>query len=285
MLTTEQQLLESAYSSQAQKLRDIYPLTLIYGSRIFTSDSTSNSSAQSPQVQRSLIPNHTRDNDVTQQSIAQDVTFTYTPEEFFPGFPRPGTMEFGEAIVSVGIDESGKVLSFICPQAEQNFTQNLAIGLVELSGKVEAEIGLIGGSIDPITGIGTVYLDDVQLLFWGEITIDSLLGGTTNFYLDKDEAAFIPLTNLQGGSELVVDSSGAPNDNTFARLEISALQGVNRGVQDGFLQELIIEGINLELPGFSIKGTGLEWTVNLQDPQPISGEAYAEQAHDLHMGH
>ena len=86
-------------------------------------------------------------NDVTQQSIAQDVTFTYTPEEFFPGFPRPGTMEFGEAIVSVGLDESGKVLSFICPQAEQNFTQNLAIGLVELSGKVEAEIGLIGGLI------------------------------------------------------------------------------------------------------------------------------------------
>ena len=126
MLTTQQQLLESAYANQTQRVREIYPLT--YSPKIFSLSFQN----KLPPVQRSLIPNHTRDNDVTLQSIAQDVTFTYTPEEFFPGFPRPGTMEFGEAIVSVGLDESGKVLSFICPQAEQNFTQNLAIGLVEL---------------------------------------------------------------------------------------------------------------------------------------------------------
>ena len=73
----------------------------------------------SPVSDNSLIENHTRDADVKKYMSSEDVFFEYTPEPIIMGKPGPGTLEFNTDIVSIGIDNDGNVISFICPQKTQ----------------------------------------------------------------------------------------------------------------------------------------------------------------------
>ena len=231
------------------------------------------------------IENHALDNEVTQMMSATGVSFTYTPKPIAFGKPGPGTLTFGENIVRVGLDDAGDVLSFICPQRSESWSQHIdLIGTVTLSGTSEVEVGKVGGWLDPVTGAGTMYGDDMAWKFWGDLELDPIIGRTQNWSISKDEAAFIPIRNFYGGTQLALDSLDTPNDGAFSSYNVQGVQGATTFEQKGFAQELIVKALNLVYPGFPTHGTHLEWDINLQDRVPVSSESYASLAHDLHMG-
>ena len=231
------------------------------------------------------IENHSLDKDVTQMMSASGVSFTYTPKPIAFGKPGPGTLTFGENIVRVGLDDAGAVLSFICPQQTETWSQDIPLlGRVTLTGWAEVEVGKVGGQLDPVTGAGTIYGDDMAWTFWGDLSFDPIIGSTQTWSIDKDEAAFIPIRNFLGGSQLALHSTSQPNGGAFASYNVQGVQGTTTFEQEGFAQELIVKALNLVYPGFPTQGTHLEWDINLENRTPISGEAYAAIAHDLHMG-
>ena len=231
------------------------------------------------------IENHSLDNEVTQMMSASGVTFTYTPKPIAFGKPGPGTLTFGENIVRVGLDDAGDVLSFICPQRTESWSKDIPLlGRVTLTGWAEVEVGKVGGQLDPVTGAGTIYGDDMAWTFWGNLSFDPIFGSQQTWTIDKDEAAFIPIRNFQGGTQLRLDNTVEPSDGAFASYNVQAVQGATSFQQEGVAQELIVKALNLVYPGFPSQGTHLEWDINLDQRVPISGEAYADIAHDLHMG-
>ncbi len=231
------------------------------------------------------IENHTLDNDVTQMMSAKGVSFTYTPKPIAFGKPGPGTLSFGENIVRVGLDDDGDVLSFICPQRTETWSQDIPlVGRVTLTGWAEVEVGQVGGQLDPVTGAGTIYGDDMAWTFWGDLSFDPIFGSSQTWSISKDEAAFIPIRNFQGGTQLKLDSTRQASDGAFASYNVQGVQGATTFQQEGLAQELIVKALNLVYPGFPTQGTHLEWDINLEDRTPISGEAYAALAHELHMG-
>ena len=143
----------------------------------------------SPISGSSLFENHTRDTDVTKYMSSEDVFFKYTPEPIVMGEPGPGTLEFNTDIVSVGIDDNGNVISFICPQKIHEIDNTFVSGSL----KSEVEVGQVGGKIDPVTGEGTIYGDDLSWKFWGDVEI---FGTTTS--ISKEDAAFIPIDDASG---------------------------------------------------------------------------------------
>ncbi|WP_152562984.1 MULTISPECIES: hypothetical protein [unclassified Prochlorococcus] len=224
-----------------------------------------------------LHQNHSLDSEVKLMLEAEDVVFEYDPID-----NKTGELLFGQSIISVGADKQGNILSFICPQ--RSFNTSLQGYTLTLTGEVE--VGQVGGAIDPITGEGNIYVDELKWLFWGNITTPN--GGSHG--ITKDEAAFIPIRDSDNNSGLLTLASieksahGSGNiENVFSSYFVSGQQGST--TQDNFLNTLMIEGVNLLYPGLATEGTAIQWNIDLQDPTPISGIDYEDIAHSLHMVH
>ena len=91
----------------------------------------------SPVSESSLIDNHARDKDVTKYISSGDVFFQDTPEPIIMCKPDPGTIKFNMDIVSIGNDDDGNVISFICPQETQEIDNTFVSGSL----KSEVEVG------------------------------------------------------------------------------------------------------------------------------------------------
>ena len=235
----------------------------------------------SPVSGSSLVENHARDKDVTKYMTSEDVFFQYTPEPIIMGQPGPGTLEFNTDIVSIGIDNNGNVISFICPQKTQEIDNIFVSGSL----KSEVEVSQIGGKIDPLTGEGTIYGDDLSWKFWGDIEI---FGTTTS--ISKKEAAFIPIEDASGTGGLLALKSieksahgGGNIENVFSSYFVKGKQGNPVGIQKGLIQETVIQAVNLYLPGFANSGTDIQWNIDLQKPVTVVGDEYINKAHSLDM--
>lgn len=229
----------------------------------------------------SLIENHSRDADVTSYMKSEDVFFKYTPEPIAFGKPGPGTLEFNTDIVQVGLDDEGNVISFICPQETQKIDSYFVKGSV----KSEVEVGEVGGKIDPLTGKGTMYADELAWKFWGDMKI---FGKKVS--ISKEDAAFIPIEDATGtGGLLALESieksahGGGNIDNIFSSYFVKGLQGNPSGIQKGALQETLIKAVNAYLPGFANGGTDIQWNIDLQSPITVIGDEYVNNAHNLEM--
>lgn len=228
-----------------------------------------------------LIENHSRDADVTKYLSSEDILFKYTPKPVIFGKPGPGIIAFNDDIVSVGIDDDGNVISFICPQKTQK------IDNVFLSGSVlsEVEVGQVGGKIDPLTGEGMMYGDDLAWKFWGDFKI---FGKRVS--ISKEDAAFIPIEDASGTGGLLALGSieksahvGGNIENVFSSYYVDGLQGDPSGIQKGPLQETLIKALNIYRPGFANGGTAIQWNIDLRNPVEVQGSEYVDRAHALHM--
>ena len=235
----------------------------------------------SPVSESSLIENHTRDTDVTKYMSSEDVFFQYTPEPIVMGQPGPGTIEFNTDIVSIGINDKGSIISFICPQKTQEIDNTFVSGSL----KSEVEVGQIGGKIDPLTGEGIIYGDDLSWKFWGDIEI---FGTKTS--ISKEDAAFIPIEDASGTGGLLALKSieksahgGGNIENVFSSYFVKGKQGDPSGIQKGSLQKTLIQAVNLFLPGFANGGTDIQWNIDLQKPISVVGDEYINKAHSLDM--
>jgi len=230
-----------------------------------------------------LIENHSRDSDVTKYMPSEDVFFKYTPKTVLFGKPGPGTLVFNTDIVSVGIDDEGNILSFICPQKIQKVDNMFATGSLNS----EVEVGQVGGKIDPLTGEGVIYGDDLAWKFWGDIKV---FGKTIS--ISKEDAAFIPIQDSSGSGGLLALNSiersahgGGNVDNVFSSYFVQGTQENPAGIQKGMLQETVIQAVNAMLPGFANGGTAIQWNIDLKDPITVVGDEYLEKAHALEMHH
>ena len=228
-----------------------------------------------------LIPNHSRDADVTQYMSSEDVYFQYTPTPVLNGQPGPGTIVFNTDIVSVGTDNDGNVISFICPQ------ETHAIDNMFISGslKSEVEVGEIGGKIDPLTGEGVIYGDNLSWKFWGDMEV---YGETIS--ISKKDAAFIPIQDSSGSGGLIALNSiekSAHGDgeieNVFSSYFVQGVQGDPSGIQKGLLQDTLIHAVNAFFPGFANGGTSIQWNIDLKEPTTVVGDEYLNNAHALEM--
>lgn len=229
----------------------------------------------------SLIENHSRDADVKEYLPSEDVLFQYTPEPIIMGKPGPGTLEFNTDIVSIGIDDVGNAISFICPQKILEIDNTFVSGSL----KAEVEVGQVGGTIDPLTGEGIIYVDDLAWKFWGDLKIFG-----EKISLSKNDAAFIPIDDASGSGGLLALKSieksahgGGDIDKVFSSYFVDGKQGNPVGIQKGPLQETVIQAVNLYLPGFSNSGTDLQWNIDLQSPVTVVGDDYINMAHALDM--
>lgn len=228
-----------------------------------------------------LIENHSRDADVTRYLSSEDVFFQYTPKPVLFGKPGPGTLEFNTDIVSVGIDDEGNVISFICPQETQEINNKFVSGSIFS----EVEVGQVGGKIDPVTGEGIMYADDLAWKFWGDM---KMFGKEIS--IPKEEAAFIPIEDASGSGGLLALGSieksahgGGNIDNVFSSYYVNGLQGDPSGIQKGPLQKTLIQAVNMYMPGFANGGTAIQWNIDLQNPVEVNGSEYVDMAHALHM--
>jgi hypothetical protein len=234
-----------------------------------------------PVTSESLIENHSNDAEVTKYFPSENVLFEYTPKPILFGKPAPGTLEFNTDIVSIGINDNGDVLSFLCPQEIQKINNMFVSGSI----KSEVEVGEVSGKIDPLTGEGVIYGDEMAWKFWGDIKV---LGKKVS--ISKEDAAFIPIEDNAGEGGLLALHSiergahGKSNiDNVFASYLVKGMQGNPVGIQKGLLQETVIQGLNAYMPGFANGGTALQWNIDLRSPVSVVGNEYLEMAHALEM--
>ena len=228
-----------------------------------------------------IIKNHTRDKDVEIFFPAADFLFEYTPETL-EGFnwPKPGSFGYAESVVYIGIDKEGNGLSFICPQG----TTDINVG--PLKGRItkEVEVGTVGGKIDTKTGEGVLLAGDLAWKLWGDFEIDG-----KSITLDKKNAAIVPIKSSKNKDFLVMNNikkssrEGVSIDKVFASFVVSGVQDDPRGIQKGLLQSSLIELINYQKPGLFNNKTKIQWNIDLQAPQSISGRKYKKMAEDLHM--
>ena len=200
--------------------------------------------------------NHSLDSEVKLLLKEEDFVIQYDPID-----GNPGELLFEN--VSVGADTQGNILTFHAPQ--RSFDTSLLGYTLNLTG--ELEVGQVGGAIDPITGQGNIYFDEMKWLFWGNITTPN--GGSYEY--TKDEAAFIPIRDADNNSGLLTLDSieksahGSGNiEDVFSSYFVSGLQGST--TQDDFLNTLMIEGVNQLYPGLATEGTALQWNIDLQAP-------------------
>ena len=229
----------------------------------------------------SLIENHSRDADVTSYLPSENVHFQYTPKPVLFGKPGPGTLDFVNDIVSIGIDDNGNVISFICPQKTDEIDNVFVSGTLNS----EVEVGQVGGKIDPLTGDGVIYGDDLAWKFWGDINVFG-----QSISISKEDAAFIPIEDSSGSGGLLAlyDTEknavgGGDINNVFSSYFVQGLQGNPSGIQKGSLQETVIQAVNVYLPGFANGGTAIQWNINLKDPIAVVGDEYLDKAHALEM--
>ena len=237
-----------------------------------------------PVTTGSLNENHSRDVEVRKYFPSENVLFEYTPKPILFGKPGPDTLEFNEDIVSIGINSNGDVVSFLCPQKIQKVDNMFISGSL----KSEVEVGEVSGKIDPLTGEGVIYGDEMAWKFWGDIKI---LGKKVS--IAKKDAAFIPIEDDTGSGGLLAlhnierSAHGKKGDidNVFASYVVKGMQGDPVGIQKGLLQETVIQGINAYMPGFANGGTAIQWNIDLKDPITVVGDEYLEKAHALEMHH
>jgi len=205
--------------------------------------------------------NHSLDSEVELLLKAEDVVIQYVPID-----GNHGEILFEN--VSIGADTQGNILTFHAPQ--RSFDTSLLGYTLNLTGEVA--VGQVGGAIDPITGQGNIYVDELKWLFWGNITTPS----GSSYGITKDEAAFIPIRDADNNSGLLTLESietsthGSGNrEDVFSSYFVSGQQGST--TQDNFLNTLMIEGVNQLYPGLATEGTVLEWNIDLQAPIPITG--------------
>lgn len=234
-----------------------------------------------PVTTGSLIENHSRDAEVRKYFPSENVLFEYTPKPILFGKPGPGELEFNEDIVSLGINSNGDVISFLCPQKIQKVDNMFISGNL----KSEVEVGEVSGKIDPVTGEGIIYGDEMAWKFWGDIKV---LGKKVS--ISKDDAAFIPIEDNAGSGGLLAlrnierSAHGKGNiENVFASYVVKGMQGNPVGIQKGLLQETVIQGLNAYMPGFANGGTALQWNIDLMSPVTVVGNEYVEKAHALEM--
>ncbi len=228
-----------------------------------------------------LIKNHSRDADVEFVLPAGDVFFEYFPVTL-EGFnwPKPGKFGFNNSVVYIGIDKKGNILSFICPQVDNEIGNGLFKGTV----RGEVEVGKVGGKMNPKNGEGVLLASDLQWKFWGDFEIDG-----KSISLDKKNAAFVPIYDRQNKNLLSMNNipktshAGVNIDEIFSSYVIEAIQSDPRGLQKGLLQSSLIEFVNLRSPGLLNDKTKIKWNIDLKAPQPISGLKYKKMAEELHM--
>ncbi len=208
-----------------------------------------------------LHENHSLDSEVNLLLEAEDVIFQYDPI-----VDNPGELLFGQSIASVETDSQGNILSFIYPQ--RSFNTSLLGYTLDLTGEVE--VGQVGGAIDPITGEGNIYVDELKWLFRGNITTPQ--GNLYEF--TKEEAAFIPIRDKDTNSGLLTLASVEKSahgsgkiENIFSSYFVSGLQG--SATQDSFLKDLMLQGVNQLHPGLATEGTEIQWNIDLQHPTPV----------------
>jgi len=194
----------------------------------------------------------------------EDVVLQYDPID-----DSPGEVLFDQSLL-VGTDIQGNILSFIPPQ--RSFNTSYVGYTFNLTGGVD--VGQVGGAIDPITGIGNIYVDELQWLFWGNITTPN--GGSYEF--TKDDAVIIPIRDTDNNSGLLTLDSieksphGSGNiEDVFSSYIFSGQQGSINHDPYHFLKDTMIAGINVLYPGLVTEGTALEWNIDLQAPIPITG--------------
>jgi len=226
-------------------------------------------------MKKGLIRNHSKDDKVTFQWPAEGVDFSYSAARR----KKSGSLAFGEGIVRIGTNKKGKIKSFICPQPKVAFDVVIDGKEVSFRGLGEVEVDYVGGSIDPVTGQGKILLGGVEWRYWGKYT-----SGSENWSVTKEEAAIIPVRNMQSGKTLKARSKDTPEKDSFVSFSLNGLQKKAKGIQKGIRQEKIIEVVKAARPGFTSEGTSLKWSINAHSPIPVIGNEYEDLAHALHMG-
>ena len=222
-----------------------------------------------------LIDNHAFRSQVSRKFEASGVRFQWASPKNFLGMSKGGTLDFADDIVSVGTDEKGEIITFICPEVTK--TSKLPFGL-STSFTGEVEIGMVAGSIDTITGAGTIYLDDVNWLFWGSVESNTELG-IKKYGIAERDAARVPVWSNRGrGALIVLDNvtagayAGQDAGKIFSSFVVKAQQGVTP--KQPLAQQLLISAINdLVFPGLLSQGTSLQWNIDLKQGIPVDGLA------------
>ena len=238
------------------------------------------SEAQNGGIQRidgvNMIDNHAYRSQVTQKYEASGVRFKWlSPKKTLLGKTKSGTLDFADDIVSVGTDNTGKILTFVCPRVTQPFVSLLGTSIT-FSGEVE--IGQVAGKIDPVTGNGTIYLDDVNFNFWGTVTTKKLFGrGKGTSSISESSPATVPvLSGDNKGSLIVLENitpgayAGQDPSKIFSSYLVNASVGATPSQPLG--QTLLLGAINsFTHPGLLDQGTSLQWNIDLKAAIPVNG--------------
>jgi hypothetical protein len=220
-----------------------------------------------------LIDNHAFRSQATRKFEASGVRFQWQSPKNLLGLNKSGVLDFADDIVSVGTDDSGKIVTFICPRVTK--TAKLPLGLgVSASGEVE--IGQVAGRLDPITGKGTIYLDDVNWKFWGSIQTKTFNGVKDNG-VSEANAASAPVEAMSGpGALIVLDNitpgayAGQDKSKIFSSYLVKAAAGTRPS--QPLIQTLMLGAVNdIIFPGLLDKGTTLQWNIDLKSPIAVNG--------------
>ena len=220
-----------------------------------------------------LIDNHAFRSQVTQKYEASGVRFKWnSPKKGVFGL-RAGTLDFTDDIVSVGTDNSGKILTFICPRVTQATKSLFGVSLA-FSGEVE--IGEVAGKIDPVTGIGTIYLDNVNFNFWGTVNTKSFTKNTIQKVFQTDPATQPVLSSNSQSSMIVLENipPGAHAGQDFSKTFSSYLVQASVGAKpkQSLVQNLMLASINnITHPGLLDQGTALQWNIDLKAVFAVNG--------------
>ncbi len=210
---------------------------------------------------------------MTKKYEASGVRFQWASPKNMLGLSRSGTLDFQDGIVSVGTNDAGDVITFVCPRV--TVSRNYQLGFsTSFSGEVE--IGKAGGKIDPITGKGTIYLDDVNWKFWGAIELPTFRGKQKFGISEQDAATFPVLPRVSGDPYLVLDSiapgayAGQDPAKIFSSYLVKASQGM--APNQPLVQRAMLGVINTFIyPGLLEQGTSLQWNIDLKSPVEVNG--------------
>lgn len=220
-----------------------------------------------------LIDNHAFRSQATKKYAASGVRFQWTAPKNFLGTSNTGTMDFTDDIVSVGTDNSGKILTFVCPRVTKSTPSVLGVS-ASFSGEVE--IGEVAGSIDPVTGKGKIYLDQVNFIFWGGVKTKSIIGDKT-YGISKRDAAKVPVYSSKGNGALIVLDNITPGayagqdaSKAFSSYLVQAAIGAK--IKQPLAQTLLKSAINdIAFPGLLDQGTSLQWNIDLKSGVTVNG--------------
>ncbi|QCH15537.1 hypothetical protein CB0101_11960 [Synechococcus sp. CB0101] len=220
-----------------------------------------------------LIDNHSSRSLVTKKFEASGVRFQWDSPKNFLGISQSGTLDFSDDIVSIGTNEDGDILTFVCP--EVTIKRSLPFDS-SISTTGEVEIGQVAGKIDMVTGVGTIYLDNVRWEFSGNYNRGALFGNKS-YGISSNNAAYVPVESRDGRGALIVLKSIKPGayagqnpDKIFSSYLVTAAQGETP--KQPLAQTLVINAINQFIyPGLLDQGTSLQWNIDLKRPVSVNG--------------